>query len=100
MEAKGEDRFAKRVKRLESLEVAIALLLGSSVVSAPRLIDVLPSSLRQLSLRDDLLYIKGYEWREKPLLDNIREVVAHRRQGTSRLELLELLLNTPVMTGR
>ncbi len=59
---------------LKSIEVPIVVLLGWVVSSsAPQLADILPRTLRQLLLRNDLNYFYKYEWDQQACLDRLSE---------------------------
>ncbi len=72
---------------LKSIEVPIVVLLGWVVSSsAPQLADILPRTLRQLLLRNDLNYFYKYEWDQQACLDRLSEYLGRLKTDAVSLD--------------
>lgn len=80
-------------KNLLSLEIPIIVLLGWSAVAPVKLSNLLPLSLRHLSLTDDLHELGEDQWGDEALLPLIQEFLKERSFGTSEFESISLILN-------
>lgn len=78
---------------LKSFEVPIVVLLGWVVSSsAPQLADILPRTLRQLLLRNDLNFFYKYEWHQKACLDRLSGYLGRLGADAVSLEGITVIL--------
>ncbi len=78
---------------LKSLEIPTVVLLGwIASTSAPQLADVLPSSLRQLLLRNDLNFFYKYEWNQQACLARLSEYLSEVKTHAASLDVITVRL--------
>ncbi|KAI1112287.1 hypothetical protein F5Y14DRAFT_272879 [Nemania sp. NC0429] len=82
-----------RFTNLRTLRVPVALLLGWTPQLAPELDQVLPASLRSLSLTEDLVKQSTYQWSEDALLAKLHGFLTGLDERTHSLELVEFHLS-------
>lgn len=79
-----------RFTRLQVAEVPITFLLGFNPDYAANLDgSVLPDTLRELVLRNDLVNLAGFEWYDGDILDFIKKFLTHSRHSTPLLRKIK-----------
>ncbi len=84
----------QKYEKLEYLEISFVILFGYNQTCTPkqRMKNLLPHSIRQLQLRDDMADYTNYEWNAGASLERLRELIAGRDRLLPNLESITLRL--------
>ncbi|KAI0435138.1 hypothetical protein F5Y09DRAFT_105128 [Xylaria sp. FL1042] len=87
---RGHLHSLPRFSNLRTLRVPIAMLLGWTPQEAPEIEQLLPRSLRNLSLSEDLAMQCTYQWPEEVLVDKLETFFAAMARKEHTLELVKI----------
>ncbi|KAL5612786.1 hypothetical protein BROUX41_004130 [Berkeleyomyces rouxiae] len=77
------------LKRLHKLDVSVNSLLGWYPEEAPRIADVIPTSLTTLTLNDECVGQCGYKWTEKQLIARLWDLLRATAMGHTNVHTVE-----------
>ncbi|KAL2886393.1 hypothetical protein HOO65_060223 [Ceratocystis lukuohia] len=89
MPERGHLQPITNLKRLHKLDVSVNSLLGWYPEEAPRISDVIPTSLTTLTLNDDCVGQCGYKWTEKQLITRLWDLLRATTTGNTNVQTIE-----------